>query len=310
MVEPMSEFAPESLFEPELCRSIIGVDVAPVPLLAQSSDVSLCDLDGEIFRNAGYPTYPEPPEVPGGYLENTSFGSSEAPTTLLMRLVDEFQRRNIDTRIIWSKYKIKCHAYPNDARVTFTVRLFATPYFHPEITDKYTVEFQRRIGCSLAFSRIYSQIRDTIGQGGKKSSAWISREDSATTSAVTLDHVENTIQNLVQMATSSCVDVAGQGFMALTQLSADSRLHELLLRMGVLSMWVDHLGSDSDDIHRYCITGLANLAGSYPNEIRALMATKCKKLRQQQCDDPFSANVSTVTTHIDRETTRLRLALE
>ena len=88
-------------------------------------------------------TIVEPPPVPGGYLEPSYHMHTNAePRVLLQTCWAALQTVNVDCAPKLDRFKIKCAAYKNGAKIPFTVRVFTSG--ETSADRRYALEFQRR----------------------------------------------------------------------------------------------------------------------------------------------------------------------
>jgi len=79
---------------------------------------------------------------------------------------------------------------------------------------------------------------------------------------VTDKQIRETLQCLLQMASSSCCDVKCQAIAALSKMSTEEQVQKLMLEEACLDAFLTAASSKMDDIHRCAVYGLANLAQS------------------------------------------------
>jgi hypothetical protein len=236
------------------------------------------DWTDDSFTNSGR----EPPAVPE-YLEPSyHYHSISNPEKLLNELIMFLDSERIDMVVKDLKFKVKCEAYRNGARLTFVARVFA----YPEQLDKprrYCVEFQRRSGDVMHFSEIYRRGKQQFvmqglveGEGPaegnvlenslfvpglfdmQKGFAPLPFEDE-----VEEDESKETIKCLFEMAASECVDVQAKSIEALAELARpDKKIQHLILEEGGLSVIFACIDSKFEDVHRCGISGLANLTST------------------------------------------------
>lgn len=77
--------------------------------------------------------------------------------------------------------------------------------------------------------------------------------------------VSKSIQCLVQMCDTDCVDVKSQALIALAAMSERTEIHSYLVQYGAFDLFVDSIGCSFTDCNRASAAGLANLTASNRN---------------------------------------------
>jgi len=116
----------------------------------------------------------EPPLAPGGYLEPFYHFVSHAKPAHLFDLISETLHsllrqklicHAIDIELIPRKFKVKCVAYPpGELKLQFVCRVFRLD--SDEQGKRYALEFQRRSGCVLQFSDLWTKCKQIFQDTG------------------------------------------------------------------------------------------------------------------------------------------------
>jgi len=77
---------------------------------------------------------------------------------------------------------------------------------------------------------------------------------------VTDAQIKETLNCLLQMASSSCCDVKSQAIAALSKMSTEAQVQKLMIEEACLDAFMDAASSKLEDIHRCAVHALANLA--------------------------------------------------
>lgn len=227
----------------------------------------------EVLDNA------EPPRVPGGYLEPSyHFFTESSPSRVLSTLLPILQAAQVDCFQRLEKYKVKCTAYRNGARLPFTVRVWLAPDGsecggNEQGSDivsppaKYAVEFQRRSGDIFYFNELYRNAKRALHAQGLVDSELCAADKTPTPTApaldaqITTEQAKETLKNLLQMASSKYVDVKHQALLALADLvnNAGAKVQSLMVATGVVELLAEELNCSNEDVHSCALTALATL---------------------------------------------------
>jgi len=182
----------------------------------------------------------EPPAVPGGYLEPFYHLISRQKASSLFDLISQallsLRKQisySIEMDMIPRKYKIKCCAYPlGEPKVPFTCRIFLMD--PDEQGKRYALEFQRRSGCVIQFSDLWSKCKRFFLDSGlftkdnnelPSQSPIIAKLDVQ----VSDGQIRDTLKSLLQMATSKCCDVKSQALAVLSKMSTEEQSKPLMI---------------------------------------------------------------------------------
>jgi len=210
----------------------------------------------------------EPPIVPGGYLEPYYHVVSRVKPLFLLESIVTFAKSNgLEFRVLPEKYKVKCVSYPlGESKVPFVASIFQ---MDPDKQGKrYAVEFQRRSGDVIHFSDLWATCKYLFAEKGyieKEKEKEIPKKpvcpklDDVT---VTDKQIRETLQCLLQMASSSCCDVKCQAIAALSKMSTEEQTQKLMLEEACLDAFLSAASSKMEDIYRCAVYALANLAQS------------------------------------------------
>jgi len=100
-----------------------------------------------------------PPEPPGGFLEPTHTYFQERPEVMLEKVKKVLQGRGI-TYKQKNSFLLKISSYKNEVELKFHIRIFTC-------RSSWVLEFQRRKGCCLQFSKLYRSLVEELN-GRKK----------------------------------------------------------------------------------------------------------------------------------------------
>jgi len=210
----------------------------------------------------------EPPTVPGGYLEPSYHVVSRVKPSFLLESIVTFAKSNgIEFRVLPEKYKVKCVSYPlGESKVPFVASIFL---MDPDKQGKrYAVEFQRRSGDILHFSDLWANCRrhfvekELIEKEKEKDIPKKLVSPKLDDVTVTDKQIRETLQCLLQMASSSCCDVKCQAIAALSKMSTEEQVQKIMLEEACLDAFLAAASSKMEDIHRCAVYALANLAQS------------------------------------------------
>lgn len=210
----------------------------------------------------------EPPTVPGGYLEPSYHVVSRVKPSFLLESIITFAKSNgIEFRVLPEKYKVKCTSYPlGESKIPFVASIFQMD--SDKQGKRYAVEFQRRSGDILHFSELWSTCKSLFVEKGfieKEKEKEIPKKfvtpklDDVT---VTDKQIRETLQCLLQMASSNCCDVKCQAIAALSKMSTEEQIQKLMVEEACLDAFLNAAASKMEDIHRCAVYALANLAQS------------------------------------------------
>lgn len=217
----------------------------------------------EIYEQEG------PPLAVDGYLEpHYHFYSSsdgDAIVTQVVAVLSWFNRTqpdSLDFEANRRKYKIKCVLYSEggSVRIPFNVRVFSL-----ERETRLAVEFQRRSGDSLRFCAMYRLVlKELQGKGVVHSAEGVA--DCAPPRTLQVgpdeqaeDNATHTVQCLLKMLFSDCVDVQSQAAGALADLAMDQCMVSAMVDNGVVEALVNASRSGNCDVHRCAVTGLGHM---------------------------------------------------
>jgi len=99
------------------------------------------------------------PQKPIWMEKYTTISSTSKPESLLMCIKDHFQKAEIDFEFVKDDSKIKALCGNQGGRCKFNVRLF-----RGDGEGEVLVEFQRRCGDILAFTSLYRNVLESLGQ--------------------------------------------------------------------------------------------------------------------------------------------------
>jgi len=184
----------------------------------QSSRLTVKKSDFD-FEVSGTESRPQPrpiTAVPIYVDRNYCFSSTSSPSVIFDSLIHTLNELGVDFEYQYLKNKIKGVCYPNNVPCSFRIHVFRA-------SDSFLVEFQRRSGDVVAFSKFYSQFlamnsESKTKQEAAKQGTRAVAIDSSVASAVTLD--SSTMQTLVWMSSSECLDVQREGLRTLTSCLA------------------------------------------------------------------------------------------
>jgi len=219
---------------------------------------------------------PDPPEVPGGYLEPAyHFLTQSRPMTVFHTLVTYFHANNVDYTVKQDKFKLKCVSYNGGPRLSFNVRIFTID----SDSKQYAVEFQRRSGDIIQFSEIYRGCKTHL-EGEGYTAVTSSKQMTVRAFApppldveVTVDQARDTMKCLVQMAGSNCADVKAKAVEALAEMTKDQdvKVQQMIVADGGLEMLIESLDSSYEDVHCSAVTGVANLTHDREDACRQVL---------------------------------------
>jgi len=210
----------------------------------------------------------EPPSVPGGYLEPSYHVVSRVKPSFLLESIVTFAKSNcLEFRVLPEKYKVKCVSYPlGESKVPFVASIFQMD--SDKQGKRYAVEFQRRSGDILHFSDLWANCRrlfvekEFIEKEKEKEIPKKLKCPKLDDVTVTDKQIRETLQCLLQMASSSCCDVKCQAIAALSKMSTEEQVQKLMLEEACLDAFLTAAASKMEDIHRCAVYALANLAQS------------------------------------------------
>jgi len=208
----------------------------------------------------------EPPTVPGGYLEPSYHVFSRVKPVPLLEAIVVFAKSNgLEFRVLPEKYKVKCVSYPlGESKVPFVASIFQMD--SDKQGKRYAVEFQRRSGDILHFSDLWATCRRLFAEKGfiEKEKEIPKKFETPKLDDVTVTdkQIRETLQCLLQMASSSCCDVKCQAIAALSKMSTEEQVQKLMLEEACLDAFLTAAASKMEDIHRCAVYALANLAQS------------------------------------------------
>jgi len=180
-----------------------------------SSKKSGLDLDS---FHTGQPQQPRPLKEVPCHMDKTHFNTALSCAMLFSSLSPILTKLHVDFEIQHIKNKIKGVWHPENIPCSFVVNVFRA-------TENNVVEFQRRSGCVVQFSKFYSEVllamnmNSTASQQAEK---YAKEEPPAN-----LD--EATIKNLIRMASSELVDVQREGLRVLANCLSSESNKKLLL---------------------------------------------------------------------------------
>lgn len=207
----------------------------------------------------------EPPAVPV-YLEPSYHVVCRAkPSSLFESLVTFAKVNSLEFRVLPQKYKLKCVSYPlGEQKIPFVASIFQMEA--DEQGKRYAVEFQRRSGDIIRFSDLWANCKRHFADKGfiekeneKAKKPELPKLDDVT---VTDKQIRETLQCLLQMASSNCCDVKCQAIAALSKMSLEEQIQKLMLEEACLDAFLAAASSKMEDIHRCAVFALANLAQS------------------------------------------------
>jgi len=171
---------------------------------------------------------------------------------------------SIEMDMIPRKYKIKCCAYPlGESKVPFTCRIFLMD--HDEQGKRYALEFQRRSGCVIQFSDLWSKCKRFFLDSGlftkdnnelPSQSPIIAKLDVQ----VSDGQIRDTLKSLLQMATSKCCDVKSQALAVLSKMSTEEQSKPLMIEESCIEALMAAVFCSDENCYRCAVSALANLA--------------------------------------------------
>jgi len=248
------------IFPPEL----------PSSKKSSSSFVHRVPYDIQIQSSAFSKESPvEPPPVPGGYLEPFyHVVCYSKPTYLFDMILQTLQSLlkqklicyAIDMETIAPKFKVKCVGYPpGELKLQFVCRVFRMD--PDEQGKRYALEFQRRSGCVIQFSNLWTKCKHLFQETGLLADKSAPPKTLATIAGkVTEADIRQTLRCLLQMATSKYCDVKSQAIAVLCKMSAEEQQKSIMIEEeGCVEAFIAAVGCPDEDIHRCAVSALANL---------------------------------------------------
>lgn len=224
--------------------------------------------------------YPEPSHPPGGWLE--PYYTMKVPTGSYLGLYLSVQSmlKSLGIDFVYvkiAKYKLKCVTYLEGRRVVFAVQIFRTGE-----PNELAIEFQRRRGDIVDFSKIYSDAKRLL------SCAWKVKDSTLHSDIVELpeldvvvtdEEVEDDVRCFLEMGNSGSeqtqlLGVRKLGYVMAGQIETTSELWD-----DVLELFFTSLLLENEDIHRCAAAGIANFAETNQVGVRSLLE-KLGKERQ------------------------------
>jgi len=263
-------------------------------------------LQSSAFSSKDVPV--EPPPVPGGYLEPFCHLFSHSKPTALFDLIPQAFHTlrkqkvigyGIDMDVIARKFKVKCVAYPpGELKLQFVCRVFRMD--SDEQGKRYALEFQRRSGCALQFSDMWTKCKQFFQESGLvvvEKSVPASKSLPSPLVKASDAEVRQTLRCLLQMATSKCCDVKSQAIAALCKMSSEEQQKSLMIEEeGCVEAFIAAVGCPDEDVHRCAVSALANLAHK--------RADVCKKFAEKNGVERLCTLSNSHTTEIVRESLR------
>lgn len=259
-----------------------------------------------------------PPLAMGGYLEPYyHFYSTAAPGMILEQLhaalrdlhENPEQLGELDFEVKPAKFKIKCEAYaPNGSKIPFAVRVFRLE----DRNDRFAIEFQRRKGDPMSFCAIYRNVYNKLSgiiEPNESENVHplndtpVEPVDVPSASPVNFDSSmgEQTLKCLSSMIKSGCIDVQSEALNALVPLTTILPMAKAICESECFDLLVSHAASEYEEVHRSCLTALANVLELVPDRCSHIVAVpNHRMLLQRACSR---------TRHVVRETTRVLLAV-
>jgi len=206
----------------------------------------------------------EPPRAPTYVEPNYHFKSISNPMELFYTIGEVLKAANVDFTVKVFKYKYKCVCYRNGESIPFDVRVFS---LSSSGAKEYVVEFQRRKGDVMQFASVYHNLKAVLGAQGhvveasqtSRSSFDMDLSDLPEGDPPTTEEYEQTVQCLVAMFSSNCVDIQAQAIQALAQLTIESEEVKRVVFGSGWSVLRSAVKSSIEDIHRCAVSGIANL---------------------------------------------------
>jgi len=224
------EFTPISSLKPLSSLKVTDIPVPWHSFQSQRGPTKKAGLDLDIPATAANPS-PRPLKNVPCHLDKTHFRSSLSCNMILSSLSEILTKLHIDFEVQYLKNKIKGVCHPENIPCSFVVNVFQT-------TDSsVVVEFQRRSGCVVQFSKFYAEVLSAMNTDGP------SQKNEKPEMHTNLD--EGTITNLIRMASSELVDVQREGLRVLANcLSSESNKKRLL---SASSSFLSTILSSSDE---------------------------------------------------------------
>jgi len=170
---------------------------------------------------------------------------------------------------------------------------------------RYALEFQRRSGCVLQFSDLWTKCKQIFQDTG----FMIADKNVPSTKPlaniavqVTDAEIRQTLRCLLQMATSKCCDVKSQAIAALCKMTAEEQQKSLMIEEGCVEAFIDAVSCPDEDVHRCAVSALANLAHK--------RADVCKKFAEKNGVGRLRTLAKSQTKEVVRESQRALALLD
>jgi len=207
------------------------------------------DFEVQSFSGNSRLSHPRPRpirELPCYIEKHTSFTTTSSPSTIFDSLSQILGKLRVDFEFQYLKNKIKGVCHPNNIPCSFRVNVFKT-------TDAHVVEFQRRSGCVVQFSKFYADVLLAMNTEPKK--------DSAPTKSEPVSALDQaSIANLIRMSSSELVDVQREGLRVLANSVSLEANRKLLLASSEFLTSI--LSSSDDEVLRLAGVVVNALSGS------------------------------------------------
>uniref|UniRef100_A0A7S0LMS9 Uncharacterized protein n=1 Tax=Coccolithus braarudii TaxID=221442 RepID=A0A7S0LMS9_9EUKA len=252
----------------------------------------------------------KPPMAIGGYLEPSyHVFSNWKPLDIMHGIETALQQFGpgkkamfvVDFGADLLKYKFSCTAYARNGQAT----VFVVCVFSVEDTESYAIEFQKRSGDAFDFRKIYvkciNSFKNMVDEAASSLPTPVFQPpmlDFPDEEQPTAEQLQMSVKPLQGMLESGYMDVMRQGVMGIVHQSLDKRLTKYLADEGCLKALLKGSQSRMEDVHRCCLTALANIAESCSED--ALVRMVKLGVVRLAANHALSAN-----KHVQRESARL-----
>jgi len=207
-----------------------------------------------------------PPPLPEYIDPSYHFISKTQATELYQSVLSSMKQNGVDVETKPEKFRIKCKSYSNCALLYFVVRIYRGGK-----KGECVVECQRRTGDVLRFANLYRTLKKQVDSNSARETS------TAATSGQELEiiseHVPETTQCLLLMASSHFVDVKSKAVEALANLSSQDRnVQDILIKSGSINLLLDGCVKFDkvEEVLRPSLTALANLSDGRADVCRTI----------------------------------------
>jgi len=132
---------------------------------------------------------------------------------------------------------------------------------------RFVVEFQRRSGDVLHFSSLWATCKRVFAEKGfiekeKEKEKEKLKNPKLDGVIVTDQQIRETLQCLLQMASSKCYDVKCQAIAVLAKMSAEEQIQKLMMEESYIDAFLLAASSKMEDLQRCAVFAIANMAQS------------------------------------------------